>query len=463
MRVGFPFLKALSLVGVVVLLLAALARVGFLVNERQAYQSDAEASVRQSLADPQALLGPLLVRQCTEQWDVTSVKDGERLVRTQERRFAVTAVPTRLAVSGDLKMDPRYRGLFKVNTYAGKLALAADWAEASALRPVASHTASRVRCEAPTLSLAMTDARGIRSAALAVGGAARKLRPGSAHEAHPRGLHAALDSGEWNEAQHSVSPLSLRLELDVVGTGAWALVPAAGQTEVALRTDWPHPSFGGRFLPAERRIEAQGFAATWRVSDLAADTGAALARGRNLCGDSGSECLDTLSVSFFDPVNIYTLSDRAIKYGLLFIVLTLAAVALMEVVAARAVHPVQYLLVGAALVLFFLLLLSLSEHLAFAQAYGIAAAGCVVLLGWYGMHMLGAWRRGLLFGAGIAALYGAMYALLQLEQTALVVGSLLLFAALASIMIATRRVDWYALLARSTASVRTDAKPAAAA
>jgi inner membrane protein len=462
MRVGSVFLKTLSLVGVVVLLLVALARVGFLVQERQSYQHGAEAGVRQSLADPQTLLGPLLVRQCTEQWDVTSVKDGERLVQTQERRFALNAVPTRLAVSGDLKMDPRHRGLFKVNTYAGKLSIAADWAEASTLRPAASHTASRLRCEAPTLSLALTDARGIRSAALSVGGAARKLRPGSAHPAHPRGLHAALETAEWNEAQQSVAPLSLRLELDVVGTGHWALVPAAGQTEVALRADWPHPSFGGRFLPAERRVESQGFAATWRVSELAADTGAALARGRNLCGDGGSECLDALSVHFFDPVNIYTLSDRAIKYGLLFIVLTLAAVALMEVVAARAVHPVQYLLVGAALVLFFLLLLSLSEHLAFAHAYAIAAAGCVLLLGWYAMHMLGAWRRGLVFGAGIGALYGAMYALLQLEQTALVVGSLLLFATLASIMIATRRVDWYALLARSAASVRAD-KPAAAA
>jgi inner membrane protein len=129
-------------------------------------------------------------------------------------------------------------------------------------------------------------------------------------------------------------------------------------------------------------------------------------------------------------------------------VLTLSAVALMEAVAARAVHPVQYLLVGAALVMFFMLLLSLSEHIAFAQAYAAAAGACVALLTHYAAHMLGHWRRGAAFGTGVAALYGAMYTLLQLEQTALVVGSLLLFAVLALVMIVTRRVDWYALFAR---------------
>ena len=164
-------------------------------------------------------------------------------------------------------------------------------------------------------------------------------------------------------------------------------------------------------------------------------------------------------VSFIDPVNPYVLTDRATKYALLFIVLTFVCVALTEVLARRRVHPVQYTLVGLALALFYLLLLSLSEHIAFGAAYAAASAACVGLLGFYARHMLGSARAGAAFGAGIALLYGALWSLLQMEQTALVIGSLLLFTMLAAVMVATRRVDWYALfdgLRRVPAAARPD-------
>ena len=156
-------------------------------------------------------------------------------------------------------------------------------------------------------------------------------------------------------------------------------------------------------------------------------------------------CLDTLEVSFFEPVNPHVLSDRAIKYGLLFVLLTFVAVALVEVLSGRRVHPVQYLLVGLALSLFFLLLLSLSEHWPFAGAYLAAAGACALLLGYYAAHMLGRASAGAAFGASIAGLYGLLYALLQMEQNALAIGSVGLFAAVAAVMVLTRRIDWYAL------------------
>jgi len=159
-----------------------------------------------------------------------------------------------------------------------------------------------------------------------------------------------------------------------------------------------------------------------------------------------------MSVAFIDPVNPYVLSDRAVKYDLLFIVLTFIAVGLVEVLSGRRVHPVQYLLVGLALSLFFLLLLSLSEHLPFAQAYAAAASACALLLGVYAASMLGRRLAGLLFGLGIALLYGLLYALLQMEQNALVIGSVMLFAALATVMMLTRGIDWYALFARLRAN-----------
>ncbi|MEP7101846.1 MAG: inner membrane CreD family protein, partial [Burkholderiales bacterium] len=169
-------------------------------------------------------------------------------------------------------------------------------------------------------------------------------------------------------------------------------------------------------------------------------------------------CIETFGVAFFDPVSAYVLADRATKYGLLFIALTFVGVGLVEVMRRLRVHPVQYLLVGSAVAIFFLLLVSLTEHIAFGWAYLAGASACTLLLSFYGSFVLRGWRSGLVFGLGIASLYGALYLLLQLEQSALVLGSLLLFAVLAGVMVATRRVDWYTLFD----SLRREPAPAAA-
>ena len=145
------------------------------------------------------------------------------------------------------------------------------------------------------------------------------------------------------------------------------------------------------------------------------------------------------------------------KYGMLFIGLTFLAVGLFEFMKSLRVHPIQYLLVGAAMSLFFLLLVSLSEHMPFEQAYAIASAACVLLLTYYASHMLGRWSRGLPFGAGIAALYAMLFVLLRMEQTALLVGAIALFVVLAAVMMLTRRIDWYARLRQVDAAVKGDA------
>lgn len=171
-------------------------------------------------------------------------------------------------------------------------------------------------------------------------------------------------------------------------------------------------------------------------------------------------------MTYIDPVNPYVLSDRASKYGLVFIVLTFVAVGLTEVLRQLRVHPVQYLLVGAGLTLFFLLLVSLSEHIGFLWAYGIASGACTLLLGFYGVHTLRSRWGGVGFGAGIATLFGVMFVLLQREQTALVLGSVMLFVVLALVMVLTRHVDWYELMERlgaPAAPAGKEAMPAGAA
>ena len=146
---------------------------------------------------------------------------------------------------------------------------------------------------------------------------------------------------------------------------------------------------------------------------------------------------------FVDPVDQYLKTDRAIKYALLFIALTFATFFLFEVLKRLAVHPVQYALVGLSLALFYLLLLSLSEHLDFALAYALSASACVGLIGFYVSFVLHSWRRGLGFGSLLAALYAMLYGLLNAEDYALLMGSLLVFGVLGSVMVLTRKLDWY--------------------
>jgi inner membrane protein len=208
-----------------------------------------------------------------------------------------------------------------------------------------------------------------------------------------------------------------------------------------MRADWPHPSFQGRFLPAKHEIGTDGFTASWKVSRLAANCVLP-------CNGIGEQ----IAVSFIEPVGLYQQLERASKYGFLFIGLTFAAFLLYELLRRLAIHPVQYALVGLALAMFFLLLTALSEHIDFAPAYGIATLACVGLISGYLVRVLHSARAGFAFGGALAALYAMLYALLKAEDYSLLGGALLLFGLLAIVMIATRRVDWYALTAKPKAA-----------
>ncbi|NCT84210.1 MAG: cell envelope integrity protein CreD [Comamonadaceae bacterium] len=424
MKLNPTFAKLAVLAVVSVLLCIVLAQIGGLVQERQARQMEAARSVEQAFAGAQMLLGPLLTRSCKETW-VSGRGDNE------SRHFTLMATPARLDVNGSLVPETRYRGLFKINTYAGKLELAAHWSDTVALTPRGEHPGSRLDCGDATVMVSVSDARGLRHVELQREGRSLGVKPGTTDAAYRSGLHAPLPDLRPDQA------LSLTLALDIVGTERLAVVPAAGSMTMRLQSSWPHPSFGGRFLPTDRQVDASGFQASWKVTELASNAAGQVA--------VGEKSPDTLDVELIDPVNPYVLSDRAIKYGLMFIALTFVTVGLTELLTGRRVHPVQYLLVGLALSLFFLLLLSLSEHLPFVAAYLIAAGAAAAVLTQYAAAMLGSWRRGAAFGGGIALLYGALYVLLSREQTALVIGALLLFAVLAAVMTLTRKLDWYRL------------------
>ncbi|HYW58276.1 MAG TPA: cell envelope integrity protein CreD [Polaromonas sp.] len=449
--------KLLSIGLVLVLLVGALLQISAVVHDRQTYRNIAIESVAQSLAGAQTLTGPLIHMACTEEWNVKVDKE----LRVERREFVMAAAPAVLTVKGNSQLEPRSRGLHATQVFNLKAQLVAQWADTEALKPVPLHASSRMSCGQPLLMMAVSDARGIRHASVKIGDQVLPLKPGTFFGSHPRGVHAPLPPGLAR-----ATPVEAVLELELVGTESISVVPLGGDTRMQLSSNWPHPSFGGQFLPVDRKISDNGFEASWRVSALASTAQQDVTRldgdkGKRVCppsidGLSRGSCVEAFSVTFVDPANTYALSDRATKYGLLFIGLTFLAVGLFEFMKALRVHPIQYFLVGAAMSMFFLLLVSLSEHMRFDAAYAIAAAACVLLLTYYASYMLKSWARGLPFGLGIGLLYGMLFVLLQMEQTALVLGAVALFVVLAAIMMLTRQIDWYARFRQAGQTAQTE-------
>jgi inner membrane protein len=234
-------------------------------------------------------------------------------------------------------------------------------------------------------------------------------------------------------------PFEFKLDLVFGGSGSLDFAPVARETRLAMTSDWPHPSFSGAFLPAERSIRADGFSATWRVPHLA--------RSVPHAWSLASAGIDRFrpyqfGVQLYMPVDFYSLVSRAAKYGVLFLAFAFMAVFVVELVSGRSVHPVQYLFVGLAMIFFYVLLLSLAEQIGFAPAYLVAAAASGGMLAIYVGKVLASRQWGLTMLGVFALLYGLLYLILSLEDYALLAGAILGFIALTTVMFATLRVDW---------------------
>ena len=299
-------LAILAIISVVICIV--LAQIGGLVYERQQRQREATQNVEQSLAGPQALAGPLLVRVCKETW--TYVSDKKEF--TDSRDFWLTATPSQLKVDGALSPEERRRGLFKVNTYVAQLNVEARWDSLAGLAPKAEHSNGRLSCDDPAVVATLSDARGIRSAEIKRDGLALTVSPGTPHPSLNGSLHARLTEQRMDQ------PLALVLKLQLVGSQRFGVVPAAGSTHVAMQSSWPHPSFTGQFLPIEHQIGVSGFTARWAVSSLASSAAADLVAGGALpelsdgaapyrieapSASPARKGLDVLAVELIDPVN----------------------------------------------------------------------------------------------------------------------------------------------------------------
>lgn len=444
----------IALIGLVALLLQIpVEMVRGLIAERKQARDSVIAEIARGSSEAQKIIGPILyvpwTRRSTDATTTTDDSGHSRTIRKEKvERGQVALLPATLQVDGQIDLQKKHRGIYRAHLYTLNATLTGTFV----LPPNLGNSDGNLEWGRALLILGIQDTRGIRDRVqIDWDGAQPALFPGGIEAAGaPSGIHA--DLGVLPENKTSATR-PFRIALSLLGTERLDIVPAGATTTVSLRSTWPHPSFTGKILPdAGTRISSEGFAASWRTSHFATN----LAQLHQRCVHS-RQCdafnQHSLAVSFIQPVDLYQTAERSVKYGFLFIGLTFAAFFLFEVLKRLAIHPVQYALTGIALAIFFLLLIALSEHLGFAPAYAIAAGSCVALIGYYAGHVLNDMRRGAVFGLALAALYGLLYVVLRLEDHALLMGSLLVFVCVAAAMVATRRVDWYAIGVNPSAPV----------
>jgi inner membrane protein len=419
-------------------LMVPMTMVDSLVRERSNRRDDAVSEVGASWGGRQTISGPVLVVPYTQAW--TDDK-GRQQSTTGQAYF----LPSELRVDAVVTTQPRSRGIFDVVVYTTTVKVegtflrpALDW-----LRPVPAD----VRWADAMVTVGVSDPKALtRRASLAmpasgetapfVGGMVDVGLFNAGVRAPVRGLNA-IQPG-------TAVPFAFTLELH--GTRDLRFLPTADETLVKVSSEWPHASFVGARLPEPRTTGAAGFTAEWHVPDFGRPF-----PSRWIGDQSNREKLaaqaeaSTFGVSLSRPVDIYQQSDRAVKYALLFIVLTFLVFFMWELFRFALLHPMQYVFVGFALCVFYLLLLSLSEHVGFDIAYGASAGVTTLLISGYAGAVLNGWRPGSSVATALLVLYGFLYLLLRLEDYALLAGSIGLFVVLAIVMYLTRRMNWYKL------------------
>lgn len=432
------FVKVAGICLLLLLLHIPLALTDHVLRERRGYQAMATEEVAALWGRPQLIAGPILaVPYAARTWVTRSQVVGGKAVQVGDWELTTATayfLPEALAMNGRVDPEMRQRGIYDVVVYGAKLHLAGHFQPDLAAAGIA---AERVDWDQARVLVGVSDLHGVRSVGPLQLGAERTAQ----FEAVPDQL---LPLAAKVPGVKAAARLEFALDLDVQGSGNVKFAPLGRTTTVNLDSGWADPSFTGASLPATRSVGPAGFSAAWQSAHFS--------RGLAQCWTSqqleGAEALRRMTaagfgVSFLDPVNAYSMVERAQKYGVLFFVLAFAVFFLFEVTARLRIHPLQYALVGVALCLFFLGFLALSEFWAPPAAYGTAAGACTLMVAAYAWSFLRTGWRTLTIAGGLAATYAYLYFVLQSQDYALIAGTVALFAMLALVMFCTRRVDWY--------------------
>ena len=445
-----PGRKLLLAILIGVALAIPLFSVWLLVYDRQSQSNEARASITEGWGGPQAISGPVLVIPYRASATDTVVQAGKSTTVARDVIRELTLEPEAVEIRSRVDPELRKRSIYEAVVYDASAAGSARFAFPPDLARYGVDPAT-LDLGKSELRFGLSDPRGLgANPKVKVDGRSVRLQPG-AGSGQGRGFFAFVDAA-------SLPGRTMVVEFDYAfrGNSSLTLAPHAGDTHWAVTSSWPHPSFGGSFLPGTRQLGADGFTANYRIGNLA------LGRSLVSTGDKGGSDItatpapeaayavevaapagaSNASISLIQPVDLYSRVNRATKYGFLFIGFTFLTLLMFDIIGGVRVSAVEYLLMGAAIVLFFVLLLAFAEVIGFTAAYVVASVAIAGLNTAYSAAVLGSWRRGYVIGGLLIGLYAVLYILLGLEAFSLLIGSILLFVALAGVMYATRRIDW---------------------
>jgi inner membrane protein len=456
-----PALK-FFLVGLMVLLLGIpLLSIYALIWDRKNTASQVQTDIVAGWGRAQNLNGPYLIvpfnRRITETIeDAGKQRQIERIVRD-----ALIIAPSKLSIDAQLAPERRKRTLFESIVYSADIAVSGQYAMPD-LRPLGVR-ADQLEWQNGYILLAYDDAVGLGGSIPRLQVAGRTLEFEPANREVTLGGVSMLSGLDATVLQSA--PITFSGRLKVKGSSNFGIAAVAKEMDVRLRSSWPSPSFNNGFLPDKRTVDGKGFDSNWKLSYLALNrpiVGISSGANPTVRSEGGAEYASdsarktdgsytpsyaasqsvSAGVSLINPVDLYGQVGRAVKYGFLFLGLTFLVFFLYDVVAGRPISTVAYALVGLALVIFFVLLLAFAEYISFTPAYVLASVACIGLIAAYSKSILGTWQRAGVIAGVLSLLYAFLYVLLQLDEYALLIGSVALFVSLAVLMYATRNVDW---------------------
>lgn len=434
------FFKSLTfrsmLVGLLMLvMIVPLLMVDTIVNERNRYYYSVIDDISKGWGKDQTIIGPILSVPYVEHiTSVETVTDSNGVTKTISRDVfkdkTMVLLPEDLNIHAKLHDEHRKRGIYKALVYKADLAITGNF-DLNKLPKEGSNTT--IRWKKAWLSIGLSDTKAISSTTpLRWGEDSAKFEPGTRLvKIIPEGFHASMKTIPKGEKRPA-----FKIQLSFKGSSGFKFAPV-GETSVAMvESKWPHPSFQGDILPSSKIISDEGFSAEWRIPHLARSYPQHWLMGEE------SYKLNTITtgVNLFTPVSLYSKVSRAIKYGALFIGLTFLTFLVFEVTIKAKMHIIQYAIIGISLILFYLLLISLSERIPFIESYIYAASTIVGIITLYTFAVLKSFGKGIFIFILLGSLYAALYFILQMEDYALLAGAGVMLFVVIILMIATRNI-----------------------
>lgn len=424
-------MKAAVIVVLLLLLLIPLNMIRQLVREREGRANETAQEIISGAGGELDLIGPILILP----YDLMEREYREdRWITVRNPGGAVFLVPDTESVSVRLETEYRSRGIYQVPVYAAQLSIEGSFpaVDADYFPDGAVILEDEFR-----LFTGIDDMRGIQAvSSVSLGNRTVEFEPDSGTASLGGGISVALD-----EFDMYADSTSFSWTMDVNGGGRISVTPLGRDSLLDIAGDWPSPSFGGAVLPRTRDLDDAGFTASWTIPEVSRPIGTHWSSAYDVQPDLR---IHALEVKLMEPVGTYTRSLRSVKYGILFLLIPFVVFFLFEAFGRAKIHPVQYLLAGCADVLFYLLLLAVSEHLGFDPAYLIAALSATILLSLYSVQIVGRTGGAAIMPVVLGAAYLWLWVTLQSEDYALLIGAIGLFALVALVMLVTRKVNWYA-------------------